>query len=56
MLNTMGVETVLHSFGSGTDCALPLSGLIRDPVGNLYGTTYVGGTGTEGIVFEVRQN
>ena len=48
------VETVLHSFSSGTDGAVPLSGVIRDPVGNLFGTTYVGGTGTEGIVFELK--
>src|ERR1019366_9380205 len=47
-------ETVLHSFGNGTDGAAPLAGLIFDPAGNLYGTTYYGGTGfNEGAtVFE----
>jgi len=36
-------ETVLHSFGNGTDGAHPLAGLIFDAAGNLYGTTYYGG-------------
>ena len=38
-------ETVLHSFGSGTDGFLPGSGLVLDSAGNLYGTTVGGGTG-----------
>ncbi|HEX4077387.1 MAG TPA: choice-of-anchor tandem repeat GloVer-containing protein [Rhizomicrobium sp.] len=48
------VETVLHSFGSGTDGQLPLVGLI-DVKGTLYGTTLAGGTvgSGEGTVFSV---
>jgi uncharacterized repeat protein (TIGR03803 family) len=45
-LDTAGKETVLYSFagtGVGGDGANPLSGLIRDASGNLYGTTLVGG-------------
>lgn len=39
-----GTETVLHSFTSGTDGAMPGSGrLLRDRAGNLYGTTIRGG-------------
>ena len=51
-------ETVLHSF-SGGDGADPLAGLISDAVGNLYGTTWGGGTGSNcgtggcGTVFEL---
>src|ERR1019366_4407129 len=37
-------EQVLHNFGSGTDGISPLAGLIFDGAGNLYGTTYHGGS------------
>src|SRR5580704_868352 len=40
-------ETVLHDFSPGT---APLSGLVRDAAGNLYGT---GGAGGIGLVFEL---
>jgi uncharacterized repeat protein (TIGR03803 family) len=46
-------ETVLHSFGSGSDGRLPIAGLILDAAGNLYGTTMGGGTKVVGTVFEV---
>ncbi|MGB8886031.1 MAG: choice-of-anchor tandem repeat GloVer-containing protein [Candidatus Korobacteraceae bacterium] len=46
-------ETVLHSFGNGTDGATPDSGLIVDAAGNLYGTTYFGGIHSDGTVFEL---
>ena len=36
-------ESVLHSFGGGSDGQTPSAGLIADAVGNLYGTTYAGG-------------
>jgi len=36
-------ETVLHAFVGGTDGAQPSGGLVRDTLGNLYGTTYFGG-------------
>jgi len=36
-------ETVLHSFGKGTDARLPNGNLILDGAGNLYGTTWQGG-------------
>jgi uncharacterized repeat protein (TIGR03803 family) len=46
-------ETVLHSFGSGTDGKSPKAGLIVDPAGNLYGTTTAGGIYNTGTVFEL---
>jgi uncharacterized repeat protein (TIGR03803 family) len=49
-------ETVLHSFGAGTDGASPPAGLIWDGAGNLYGTTYAGGTSNVGTVFELSPN
>jgi uncharacterized repeat protein (TIGR03803 family) len=36
-------ETVLHSFGKGNDGKAPVSGLIFDASGDLYGTTAEGG-------------
>jgi uncharacterized repeat protein (TIGR03803 family) len=49
-LDTTGKETVLHSFtgNRGGDGENPYGGVIRDPAGNLYGTTTAPGT-----VFEV---
>ena len=46
-----GTETVLHSFenkstGHLFGGALPYAGVVMDGQGNLYGTTYEGGTGT----------
>lgn len=42
-LDTRGKETVLYSFTGGTDGAYPYATLVRDPVGNIYGTTWEGG-------------
>src|SRR5262249_8334703 len=38
-------ETVLYTFGGGTDGAVPYGGVILDSRGNLYGTTHYGGGG-----------
>ena len=49
-------ETILHSFGSVTEDGIyPRAEMILDASGNLYGTTYGGGSGLEheGIVFEL---
>lgn len=41
-----GTETVLYSFAGGSDGTIPNSSLTFDKAGNLYGTTYEGGTGS----------
>jgi uncharacterized repeat protein (TIGR03803 family) len=46
-------ETILQSFGAGTDGETPEGGLILDSAGNLYGTTYAGGTASQGTIFEI---
>jgi hypothetical protein len=43
---------VLHSF-SGSDGFDPEAGLIANSSGGLYGTTYLGGSVSNGTVFEV---
>lgn len=44
--------TVLHTF-TGPDGANPIGGLVEDEAGNLFGTTFFGGTYTNGVVFKV---
>jgi uncharacterized repeat protein (TIGR03803 family) len=47
-------ETVLYAFDGFTDGANPGYGdLIFDAAGNLYGTTYFGGSNAQGVVFEL---
>jgi uncharacterized repeat protein (TIGR03803 family) len=48
-----GTETVLHSFADRADGARPFAGLLRDSAGNLYGTTFAGGTGRLGTLFKL---
>ena len=52
-LDPTGKETVLYSFTGGPDGGWPHAGLVRDKSGNLYGTTYYGGTYGFGTVFKV---
>ena len=50
-------ETVLHSFTGGpTDGSAPEAGVVFDSAGNLYGTTYGGGTFEYGTVFKLSPN
>jgi len=47
-------KKTLYNFGAtSTDAAHPLAGLVLDSKGNLYGTTYQGGTWGLGTVFEL---
>jgi uncharacterized repeat protein (TIGR03803 family) len=48
-------EKVIHSF-AGTDGEYPMSGLIFDQAGNLYGTTYMGTPNHSGTVFKLTPN
>ena len=60
-LDRHGRYTVLHSFTGGKDGADPEAGMVLDSVGNLYGTTYLGGSGSCngsgcGVVFKLDRN
>lgn len=46
-------ESVLFNFDGGADGGEPQSGVILDHSGNLYGTTYRGGQGGEGLVYQL---
>ncbi len=48
-----GAYTVLYSFTRLADGAAPKAGVIQDSAGNLYGTTSLGGTYDEGVVFKL---
>jgi len=56
MLSASGIlwrETVLYSFGTGTDGAVPYAGVTLDSAGDVLGTTSAGGTGGYGTIFEL---
>ena len=48
-----GVESILYRFTGGADGYSTLSGVVQDAGGNLFGTTTVGGTNSEGTVFKI---
>jgi uncharacterized repeat protein (TIGR03803 family) len=50
--NQTWTESVLYSFSGGSDGSNPVSGVVVDSVGNLYGVTGTGGFG-QGVVYEV---
>jgi uncharacterized repeat protein (TIGR03803 family) len=45
--------TSLYDFTGGSDGAEPISNVIFDANGNLYGTTYYGGVNNNGVVWEI---
>ncbi|MFZ1010084.1 MAG: choice-of-anchor tandem repeat GloVer-containing protein [Candidatus Sulfotelmatobacter sp.] len=51
--NNTWTEKVLYSFDPGSGGILPYRGVVRDPAGNLYGTTAQGGAYFNGTVFEL---
>ncbi len=60
MLSPRGIvwgETVLYSFGTGTDGAIPYAGVTLDSAGDVLGTTSAGGSSGYGTIFELsKQN
>jgi uncharacterized repeat protein (TIGR03803 family) len=52
-IDSSGNVSVLHSFDGGNGGGYPQSGLIQGSDGNLYGTTYGGGSNDAGTVFKI---
>jgi uncharacterized repeat protein (TIGR03803 family) len=57
-VDTTGRETILHNFEGDSDGVQPFGNLVLDAAGNLYGTTYIGGTSANclggcGVIFKV---
>jgi len=50
-----GTETVLYTFTGGNDGGNPYVGLLAGKKGTLYGTTPIGGTANDGVVFSVKE-
>jgi uncharacterized repeat protein (TIGR03803 family) len=55
-VDTSGKETALYTFTGAADGSLPQSGVIGDAAGDLYGTTYMGGTGGAGVVYKLSRS
>jgi uncharacterized repeat protein (TIGR03803 family) len=49
-------EIVLHAFASGDDGQYSYGALTQDADGNLYGTTFYGGSNHAGVVFKLTRN
>jgi uncharacterized repeat protein (TIGR03803 family) len=47
------IETVLYSFQGGVDGSQPYGSVTFDPAGNIYGSTYAGGSGGSGTVYKM---
>lgn len=45
--------TDLYDFTGGNDGGFPVSNVIFDSVGNLYGTTYLGGVDGFGVIWQI---
>lgn len=52
-LSPSGQKTILYNFQGGNDGAYPFAALTADSAGNLYGTTYKGGTSGFGTVYKI---
>jgi len=46
-------ENVYTPFTGGNDGGSPIAGLVSDSFGHLYGTTWLGGAQSSGVVFEL---
>jgi uncharacterized repeat protein (TIGR03803 family) len=54
-ISPTGVESSLCNFtGSGGDGSIPVSGVVQDSQGNLYGTTFNGGASNYGTVYKLK--
>lgn len=51
--NPAVTEKVLHAFSGGTDGSEPDSGLVLDQYGNLYGSTFFGGSANSGTIYKL---
>jgi uncharacterized repeat protein (TIGR03803 family) len=52
-ITAAGQFTVLHNINATTDGSNPLAGLVQATDGNFYGTTYGGGTKSDGTIFRI---
>jgi len=52
-IDSSGHEHVLYSFTGGADGGNPVAGVIPDTAGNLYGTTFGGGSSGLGVVHKL---
>ena len=55
-ITASGTESILYNFAGGTDAASPPAGVTLDSVGNLYGTSSLGGENGFGAVYKLTRS
>lgn len=51
--SAQATETVIYTFGTGSDAGVPVGGLIHGPNGTFYGSSGSGGIDAQGVIYQL---